>query len=284
MKKIILILISILIAVFIIFSFLGRRSEYAAEKMLYRALQAYNRVVANPDVAPPQMLTSAQGGIKKVTAKFPESNAAKTAYLKLAQAYLIDEKYDEAIVTSNEILEKYKKDDGASSVAQFSKAVAYEKSDRWEKALKELEVLKLRYVNTPLGLRVPLYIVSHYKKAGEEEKAQKAIAQAIESYTNLKNNNKGTLMGYASATILTQLYMAEKRPEDAAKVVKETIVDYPNAPTIFQQLSLADVLLVKTLNRPKEAIEIYKAFIPKTNNEKIREALQKRIETLKSQQ
>ena len=94
MKKIILSSISILIITFVTLSILGERSEYVAEKLLYGALKEYKKVIANPEVAPPGLLSSVQSKLKRVITKFPESKAAKAAYVKLVEVCLIDKKYE----------------------------------------------------------------------------------------------------------------------------------------------------------------------------------------------
>ena len=66
MKKTIITLIVILVAVYAVLSLLSIGDEYFAEKLLYRASKINEKIVTNPDVVPPKMLSIVEGTLKKI--------------------------------------------------------------------------------------------------------------------------------------------------------------------------------------------------------------------------
>ncbi len=283
MKRAIFSFIIVLVIVFVTLSLLDARSEYTAEKLLYKASRIYKEIALNPDVAPPRMLASVERGLRKVVTRFPDGKTAKTAHVKLVEIYFTHKEYDKAIPVADEILKKYKDDIATSSKAQFIKAACYEMKNEWDNALAELTILKEKYLNTALGLQVPFYIASYYRKKDNPQEAKKAFQEAAVFYKGLKENNKGTMLGYASSTILLQVYMYLEQYEDAGNLVEDIITDYPGPMTMMQQLPYAEMIFVKILNRPQRAIKIYNLVKEKTQNEKMKQLLGAKIKQLEDQ-
>jgi tetratricopeptide (TPR) repeat protein len=284
MKKTILTLILILIAVYIVLSILGSRGEYAAEKLFYRAMKANEKIVVNPDVAPPKLLTSVENDLHKLLEKYPNSNTAKSARMALADFYVMRKKYDKALSTVDDIIKTAEKDASVLSKARFFKGNIYEKQDKWEKALKEYTILRDEYADTPLGVQMPLYIGKYYTAKSKEAEANKAYGEAVLFYEKLEKENKGKMIGYVALTLLRETYMAMGDYEKAGGVIENTINEYPAPLTFAQQLPYAELIFVNTLKRPEKAIEIYKSVIEKTKDKQLIEILQKKISQLEAKE
>src|SRR3989338_8653176 len=117
MKKTILILAVILVVIYLALSLLGTGGEYPAERLLYRAMKTHSKIADNPDVAPPWLIASVQGDLKKLIAKYPKAFAAKNAYIKLTEFYIFTKEYDEAFRTIDDIMNKYADDQMIMSMA-----------------------------------------------------------------------------------------------------------------------------------------------------------------------
>jgi len=144
MKKTVLILISVLIVVFGVLAIFGSKSENAAERLLYRTMKDYQKIVRNPDVAPPKMLAGVENSLQKIIEKYPQGKAAKIAQVKLAEFFLINKKYDQALAALDEIIIKYGEDAAMADKAQFLQAVVYERQNQREKAREIYLNLKKR--------------------------------------------------------------------------------------------------------------------------------------------
>ena len=95
MKKAVITLIFILITVYVALSVLGSGGEYAAEKLFYRAMKMNGKIMANPDVVPPKQAEYIENNLKKLLAKYPKTEVAKTADITLVEFYIFNKKYDE---------------------------------------------------------------------------------------------------------------------------------------------------------------------------------------------
>jgi len=243
-------------------------------------MQEYRKLPFDPDPASEALQVYVENGFKNIISRFPKTEAAKTAYLSLATLYLETGKIDQAIDISDTILEKYKDDLYLSSRAQFIKANSYEKDGDWDKALDELNKLKYRYMDTPFGMHVPLYIANYYRKNKYQKKAQDAYQNAISSYKNLKRNNKKGVMGYAASNMLIQAYMSSGRYEEAGKEIENILRDYPTQETCIQQLPRVDLVFEQKLQNPTKAIEIYTLIVKRIKDRKIIKLVEKRIKEL----
>jgi tetratricopeptide (TPR) repeat protein len=284
MKRLIIVFIAILVMVFMVFTLLDRASDYTAEKLFYRAIKTFKTIAANPDVAPPRMVKTVEGELQIIIHQYPESPMAKSASMKLVELYYNDKQYDKALAALDQIIEKYPEDVQLVTRSLFTKASIYERQDRWDEALNVLKRLKEEYIDTPIGLQVPLYIATYYRTKGTKEEATRTFDEAVLFYNEMKGKNAGTTMGYASAAILVQVYLNFEKFDTAGKLVDEIITTYPTTTTLMQQLPYVDLIFVKILKRPENAISIYRKVIEQTSNEKVKEVLEKAIQALEQQQ
>jgi len=280
MKKLTPILILILVATFVALSILGQGSEYNAEKLYYKAMKSYSVVAMNPDVVPPKIITSVEKRLKEIVEKFSSGNTAKNAHFKLAELYLTRKECDLAISTGDEIIAKYGDDIVLASKAQFLKAVSYEVKDEWSKAYKELKILQDKYIETTLGLQVPLYIAGHYRKEGNNEEAVRATTEAKAFYAQMMEENKGALLGYASSVMLLQTLVNLREHKEAGDLLEGIISEYDNPVIVTQLLPYVEVIFEKVLNEPERAIKIYKSLKEAIQDKRAISLLEAKIKSL----
>lgn len=280
MKKIIPILILILAVVFFILFRLSLASEYAAERLFYRAMKEHKKILLNPDVSPPIMLSAVESELKNIVEKFPLAQVAKKTYVNLAQVQLKSKKYDAVQSTLDAIVRKYPEDVSIASQAQFLKGRAFEKQQRWDEALKEYTLLRDKYTSTPLGLQVPLYIGNYYSARERYAQANQAYNQAAAFYEKLEQKERGTVLGYMAADFLLQSYINLENYEQSGKVLEDMLNNYPGFIAFAQQLPKIEAIFVRALNNPDKAKEIYRSVIARTDDRDLIEALKVRIKLL----
>ncbi|MFH1594735.1 MAG: hypothetical protein ABID09_08590 [Candidatus Omnitrophota bacterium] len=281
MKRTILTGLVILIVVFTVLAFLGRGSEYIAEKLLYKTLEEYAVINANPEVSPPRMIAKVEKGLIETIDRFPDANASKMAYIKLVELYLISKQYDKVTRACNEIIEKYKDDIPFLSQVYFALVVANEASGRWDKSLVYLKILRDEYFTTPLGLQAPLYTARYYERKGMKAEAAKEYGEAVSFYTELSKEKHGTMFGYAASSVLIQAYMGIQAYEAAGKAVEDTIKAYPTAMTLVQILPYVELIYVSTLNDRRKAADIYRYIRERTSDKRLKKLLYDKIVDLK---
>lgn len=280
MKRVLLALFIILLAVYLGLSFLSPDDEYKAEKMLYKASKAHNKIMINPDVALPAMVSEVEDDLLDLIEKFPYTNATKSGYMKLAEVYISDKKYDGAIEVLDKILTKYKEDVATLVKTHFLKALVYDKQGEWGKAYLEFKILSDEFQTTLLGLQAPIYIARHYVNSGNRGKAQEEYNSAVEHYEKLRDQYKGMLMGYAAANFAIQSYIYLEKFEEAGRIIEDNINDYPSMMVFQQQIPHIENIIIKKLNRPEKAIKLYKIMIETTDDQRMEEFLHDKISNL----
>ncbi|MBP7055562.1 MAG: tetratricopeptide repeat protein [Candidatus Omnitrophica bacterium] len=279
MKKTVFILIAILIAFPVALSFMSSSYEYGAERLLYRAVKLNEKIAVNPDVAPPVMVANVENTLKDVLKKYPEADAAKAANLALAEFYVQNKKYEDALKLIDSILSSKKSNKGMLSSAQFMKGALYEKQGKWERALQEYIKLRDNYKDTPIGLQIPVYIARHYSEKGQDE-AKKAYEDAAKYYEKLANEYKGKPLGYEATNMMISIYFGLKEYDKAGDAVEKAVDIYPLQLTLSRYAPSMEFVFAKQLKRPERVIKFYNAAMKKTEDPKLKKALQDRIDEL----
>ncbi|MFH1045577.1 MAG: tetratricopeptide repeat protein [Candidatus Omnitrophota bacterium] len=280
MKKILIVLLVVLVALYAALTIFSSKDEYKAEKLLYRALETYKKIAANPDVAPPAMLAAVEKDLKKVVEKFRGSEAAKKGESILAEFYLERKDYEKSIATLNDIIEQYKDEAFTASRAIFLKGVAFQKKGEWANALREFVRLRDDYAETPLGFQVPLYIGNYYKEQQNMALADEAHRQAVAFYEKIAQESKGKVLGYAALNFLLQAHLELGNNEVAGTLLEELIKDYPSTITYAQQLPKIENLFINKLNNPQKAVELYRLIEKNANNVELSGLIDKKIQQI----
>jgi tetratricopeptide (TPR) repeat protein len=277
MKKTIYILISILVVVYIALSVLGSGGEYAAEKIFYRAMKMSARITANPDVVPPKLLEYVESNFKNILEKYPKTEAARAANITLAEFYIYNKRYGDALSRLDLIIKANSKMPGVLSTAHFLKGRAYEKQNKWPNALKEYNIVRDDYTDTELGIKMPLYVARHYTDKGMDADARQAYGEAALFYKKLERDNNKSMLGYVASVLLIQAYMGAENYEESGTALEETIDKYGNGTTLAQLLPQVENIFVNKLKQPERAIKIYKDVMEKTKNGRLKKVLEEKI-------
>lgn len=282
MRKVIAALILVLIGTYIALTLISDNKEYAAERMFYKALKMSQKVVMNPEIALPGLISSVDGTYRKLMEKFPNTQIAKRAHMALAEFYMAVKKYDDAIkVLTSFVDAKYDNAD-LSSRALLFKAAIFEKQGQWDKALKEYKIMQELYSQTPLGMMVPIYLGRYYAKKGDSEASAAAYRDAALYYEKLENDNRGNIIGFTASNLALQAYMEIGNFEAAGTAVESAMKNYPLQYAYEKYLPFVEHIYVVKLNRPDKALEIYNDVIGKIKDGNFKKFVEKKIEELRA--
>lgn len=281
MKKIIITLVMILVVSGVVLSLISD-GEYAAERLFYRAMKNNAKILINPDVAPPVMLSNVENDLNKILTKYPKTDIIKTAQLTLAEFYIDTKKYPKALATLDQFISKYKDNPFIASKAQFLKGLVYEKQDNRDSAVKEYDLLTDKYANTPLGVQAPMYIARYYFRKQMQPEAEAAFSRAVSYYRGIEEQNRGKPLGYAASNLLIQAYAGLRQYEEAGRVVEDTINNYPLSLAVRDQLPNIELIYVRVLNKPNKAIEVFSSVKDKVKDARLKAFLGKKIESFKT--
>lgn len=278
MKKVVIIFILALIALYVLLSLVTSGDEYAAERLFYKAIQAYREVMTNPEVIPAGVMVSAVNKFKLVYEKYPESETAGKAHLTLAEFYMAAKDHDGAMKTLNAFIDNAYDDITLMSKAYFYRAAVYEAQKKWDEALDEYQILRDKYFETTVGILVPLNSARVYSMKNDTPKTAAAYKEAVIFYEQMEKRNRQTLAGYAAADLLRQTYMEVGKIEAAGMVVEETLKNYPHPNTYQKYLPLVEYIYIEQLNRPEKAIQIFNNILETAQDERFKTFLRQRID------
>jgi tetratricopeptide (TPR) repeat protein len=284
MKKVITTLISILVLTYIILAMVSSNDEYAAERLFYQAKKINRKILVNPDVAPPKMLASVENKLQRILTRYPKSRTAKKAHLSLAEFYLNNKKFDQAIASFDQLVKTYSEDKILVSRVCFLKGSSYERRGQWDKALAEYKILQDGYPDTPLGLSAPLYIANYYKRKGEDAQAEAAFKQAALFYKRIEEKNREKVLGYSAANLLYQTYINLQDYAQAGEAVEGMVDNYLQLLSSAYQLPNIEYIFIKKLNTPEKAKGIYRKIKAATNNPRLIELIDKRLKVLEAKE
>ncbi|MBN3038938.1 MAG: hypothetical protein JW869_05940 [Candidatus Omnitrophica bacterium] len=280
MKKILLILALVLVAVYVALTLFSSNDDYSMEKAYFEAIKEYHKIVNNPDVAPPAMLSSVENKLKDIIERFPNNEKIRAVKMVLAEFYLGNKEYDKALGVVDHVLDTYGEEVTPSSQAQFLKGLIYERQGLWPKAKKEYLILRDNYTETPIGFQVPLYIGNYHKQKGDFDKADQAHREAVEFYSEMEVQSRGKVLGYVAANMLLQAQMELKDYLSAEETLLYIIDAYPSDLTFGQQLIKVEEILIKHLKSPEKAMAVYQNMKNKTKNDKLIALIDQKIAQL----
>ena len=162
MKKTLLILTVILGCVFILFSVLGRKGEYLAEKKFWKINKKFVEISRDPKAVPEASFEAILRDYEKFIKKFPHSKLVPLAYIYEGQVYLIKKDYDKSRIKFEEITKKYADKPGicVRAVSEISRTYALEED--WDNLLSTYQRIVRDYPLTGLGFQTPITIAQFY--------------------------------------------------------------------------------------------------------------------------
>lgn len=280
MKKLIIFLSIILIALYAGLAVLGSGGEYAAEKLFYRIMKNASRVSLNPDAAPPAQLAAIEGDLKALLKKYPDTKPARLGHIALIEFYITNKRFEDALSMIETANKAYGSDTDVLSTAQFLKGTIYEKEKRWDRALEEFNILKERYPASQLGMQIPIYIGKYYKSKGSYAEAREAYESAAAFYAKMEKQYSGKMLGYTSSILLIQTYLSLDDYKSAGETLENTLRSYASTLSFSQLMPQVENIYVKNLNEPAKAVEIYKHMLTVTKNSRMIKYLNSKIENL----
>jgi len=168
---------------------------------------------------------------------------------KLATLYLYNHQFKEAEKIYLELLEKSR---GEKRMLIYDALLkCYKEQGEKEKVIKTYQKLKEEFPHKSLA--VP-YLIARYCEEIKDKDEDKFYAQAIDYYTKIVHNEEKIKRREAALNYLVLCYLGRNDFDEAIFFLKELIAQFPFNP--FYPLRLAD--LYRSLDKPKEAISLYK--------------------------
>jgi len=245
MKKSITVYLVILVGVYVIFSVLGSKSEYAVEKSLWAVQKQYQNIAKDPEAVPPKGYDDLIERYQKVIHQYPESDKVKMIHFVIGNIYALKKDYEAARRQYEKIKNLYAQDMESVAQAGVRTARTYEMQDNWPKAHEGYQRIVRDYPLTMTGLGVPIYVAAYYKDQNDYEQTLKAFDEAVQYYRKIAKDEDGKQPSFTAMRYLANCYLEQKRWEEAIETLGETLEKY-SLPG-FLDMKSADII-IKTIN------------------------------------
>ncbi len=266
MKKIWAVYAGILISVFVVFSLCDLKSDYLAERQVWRIDQKLQKYAREPQVIPRFSYEQLISSYRRVIKQFPESYLCPKIYTQIAGAHFLKKDYEAARAEYQVILEKYPQNTELLTRTQFNIAKTYEAAGQWSQALRVYDSLKKDHEQTIVGMSVPLYLADHYQRQGEGQLFLQAAQEAVEQYQSLIARFPDSAVEFNASQFLSDVYVLQKRWTEGVeargkillKFIKTTLLNQQSAAVIIQRIN--NICLEESQDFGP-AIKIYRQFI-----------------------
>ncbi|VAX35403.1 hypothetical protein MNBD_UNCLBAC01-827 [hydrothermal vent metagenome] len=265
MKKTLIIFFFILIGVFVGLSLADHKSEYIAEKNLWKINKKFNSVTRDTENIPENSLNQLLSDYEKFIIKFPNSNLLSQAHIFVGRLYVYKkdiesarEKFEETIRIFNSI---------PIVVVKALKEIihTYKLENDVPNVIKSYERVMKDYPLTSLGLEAPLRIVKLNQKLNSPQ-AQKSFNAAITHYKGLIQSYPDSLIEYKVQQLLATIYLTKQEWKKAVNTYGEVLIRFSEphylTPAKADALTKSiNTLAVFQLNDFDLPVSIYKKFL-----------------------
>lgn len=285
MKKVVLIYIGILAGVFILFSLLGRNSDYAIEQMAWKVQREYIDILKDPKVVPEQTFDEVIKGYQKIIKRHPDSKLTPGIRMLVGNVYYVKKDYETSREKFNEIIKLYPQNKELQAQALSAIGRTYEAQDNWPGARKIYDRIVADYALTRTGLGVPIYIANHYKAQNDYQKTMDAYDRAITHYNTLAAQNPDSPAEYNALRYLSNCYLDQKRWGEAVNVLGKITDKYGhpehmNIRTLDIILKTINTVSVYQLQNYELPLQIYRDIVTKNPDHPWKGYFQKMIDVL----
>ncbi len=200
---------------------------FKAEREMWRAHKSAQAVYKNPKGTPPFQLAAAQEQYRKIIKKYSDSLFAIQSQFSIGHLYLVIGDFQKARVEYRKLTLDCDKKGNLCAEAFFAIGNSYELEGKWDDALSQYKMIMQSFSFSAKSLDLPLYIIRHYRKAGNEVAIKSAVDEAVSYYTGLKSKSETEKGGYILQSLVTRSYLAGQQYEDALASLDKVIRDYP---------------------------------------------------------
>ena len=285
MKKTILILCGILVAIYLVFSLIDT-GEYRVEKRLWRMQKKFSVVAQDPKAVPRSQFESLVKDYRKLIKKYPKSRYVPQMYSRIGSLYLLSENYDEARKAFGDVVRHYADNQEIASKAMMDIGNTYLMQKERSRAIDVYRTIWKDYERTEVGFMMPLYIAGVFRNDGQNEMMTSYLNEAVAFYRKIINNKEEEeFMRLNAYQMLATAYLGLEKWQLAFNTLKDLLYRFADSRAMTpQRLSIItrmiNVTAVVRLQDYDKAIHLYQEFIDGHPGHYLNQFLQKVVESL----
>lgn len=287
MRKTLLKLSVILLAMFVLLTFLDWKGIYRLEKRIWHLNQQLSNIAKDPKTSPDSKFNKLAADYQKITQDFPESPLAPIALIHAGRVYLINQNYTKADELFQRAINEYPENKQALLIAFSESVKVYIAQKDSSKVVALYKRMQTEFPLSLIGIQAPLSISYYWLNLKESEKAQAATLDAITYYQKTLETQDNRNVQFQVLNLLARAYSLNQQWSLSAKTFGRILLEFPE--TQYLNLERANILL-KTLNKISvlqlkdvdSPIKLYQTFINTYANHPLNPVLTQMIEALQN--
>ncbi|MDD5492048.1 MAG: tetratricopeptide repeat protein [bacterium] len=255
---------NLLIIFLLCFFVTGCSQQYKAEKAFYWAAKYSEDIFKDAKNIPPFKFEKAMANFKDIITKYPQSEQAVEAHLLIANLYIIQGKFAEAIKSYQQVQSLYTDNKDLQAKVIISIASCYQQMGDWNNASAKFREAFDKYPDTKAGLQIPAFLLNYYLSVKDKANAEKAYQQAIQDYKKLiANAIDMPQAAYGAGNLLAEIYMRMGDWADLLAVLNTMMTKYPQSPEAPVWIMTMGATYDVKLKDAAKAKEMYQLIVDK---------------------
>jgi tetratricopeptide (TPR) repeat protein len=280
MKKLTIIFIAILVAVYAVLTLADLNGTYSAEKALWKINKEVAKLARDPDAVPNASFDKALKKYDNFIAKYPDSPLKSLAQVQKGQVYSVRKNNEKAREIFNSILKDVPKNDPTAVLVYNQIIVTYLQDKDMENVRATYNTIIKNVPFTEIGLRAPLLKALTYAMEKKEQQKQNSLAEALTYYRSLSEQYKNTELDFFSRYFAIETLTALKRWDESLKELEGILINFPDPRFLTSQhakwiLTRINGISINGLNDFERPANIYNKFIAKYPNHPLNAVLLK---------
>jgi TolA-binding protein len=286
MNKSILPLLGILIGLFVLLSILDLKSEYMAERSLWKINQKFDKYSQDPKAVPEVNFQDVFKGYQSFIKKYPHSKLLPAVHILSGRVFIVQKKYDQGRDIFENTLKNYSENQDVASLVLTEIMNSYHEEGDWAGELRTYQRILQDYPLTSIGFNTPLLIAKLYTSQNRRDLAQKAFDDAIVYYKGLVSKYPESNTGFVASRALAVSYMAKGNWREAINAFRDVIFQYHSNPNFSPSMAVQIIKSINTLSVLKLesydiAIDIYEDFMKQFPKHPLSKTLNGIVQSLK---
>ena len=286
MRRTITIFAGILVGLFLAFELLDQKSDFVAEKIMWKINKRFREVTKDTKIVPDAMFDRLYDEYSNFIERFEGSRYVPAAFMFQGQTLIHKKDYDKARNVFEGVISKYsdRPQIAVRAASEIARTYSLQKDD--VNILATYQRILDRYPSTVLGLKVPLLIANYYADRNDLGATQKAFEDAAHHYKNLMDQYPNSQVEFNTMSSLAQCYLAQKKWKEAVDVYvvlllkfsEPPYLDVSQAKQITKSINTISITQMKDYDLP---VEIYQNFIDAHPHHPLNETLKEMMKSFK---
>ena len=271
MKKTLLVLVGLLVAVYVVLTLVDTKSEYLLEKKLWRIQKDFVAIAQDPKAAPDNQYKEAIAKYRALIQKYPKARLTPQMYFQIGRLEEMRKNFDGARAVFKEASEAFKDNSSIVSDAMYRVGLSFEQEGKINDAIAIYREIGRVFSRTQIGFSMPIYIASIYRRLGDPVRQNQALAEAEAVYRKiLSETEDGSASQLEVLRALTTALLGQQKWSEAYQILERTLFSFARskylrpqaAGGIVRTLSVVGAGQLNDMPRVMKTLETFKEQNP----------------------